>query len=169
MHASAVPRQFRLSTARRSRGPCPAHHPLRPRRFHPLRAWPTPSPSPWNSDQPAQRRYVVACAPPRPPSPPRSLQRSPRSLPTRGSAVSSDKLAARVADRDLAVALHDRNLNVLRPRLNHLQQRLDCQLDGVCPVEVLRVILLQELPDRLGRSPDRTCLPSALLPREISS
>lgn len=59
---------------------------------------------------------------------------------------------------DHTVALHHRDLNVLRSSLHDLEQRLDRQLDRLIALEVLRVVLLQELPDRLGRTTDGACL-----------
>lgn len=58
-----------------------------------------------------------------------------------------------------AVALHDRNLNVLRAGLDDLEQRLDGELDGELAVEVLGVVLLQELADGLGRTANGARLP----------
>jgi hypothetical protein len=55
----------------------------------------------------------------------------------------------KLAHRDLAVSLHDRQLDVLGSGLHHLEQTLDGQLDGLCPVEVLLPVLLKELSDGL--------------------
>lgn len=59
---------------------------------------------------------------------------------------------------DHTVALHHRDLNVLRSGLHNLEQRLDRQLDRLVALEVIRVVLLQELPDRLGRTADGASL-----------
>lgn len=61
----------------------------------------------------------------------------------------------RVTDLDFAVPVHDANLDVLRARLDNLEERLDCQLDRLVPRQVVPVVLLEELADRLRRPTDR--------------
>ena len=51
---------------------------------------------------------------------------------------------------DLAIALHDTDLDVLRSRLNDFQQTFDRQLDTLLPCEIVLVILLQKLPHSFG-------------------
>jgi hypothetical protein len=60
----------------------------------------------------------------------------------------------RLTHRDHAVPLHYADLDVLRSRLDDLEQRLDGELDRLLPVELLGVVLLEELADGLGRPAD---------------
>jgi hypothetical protein len=64
------------------------------------------------------------------------------------------KRRLRLTHRDHAVPLHYADLDVLRSRLDDLEQRLDGELDRLLPVELLGVVLLEELADGLGRPAD---------------
>lgn len=55
---------------------------------------------------------------------------------------------------DLAVALHNADLDVFRASLDDLKETLHCQLDGIIASEIVFVVLLEELTHGLGRSTD---------------
>lgn len=52
-------------------------------------------------------------------------------------------------NRDLGIALHNGDLNVLRARLDNLKQALYGQLNRLVSCHLILVVLLQEFPDRL--------------------
>jgi hypothetical protein len=51
---------------------------------------------------------------------------------------------------DDAVPLHDGDLDVFRPGLDHLKQALHRELDALLPGHVILVVLLEEFANRLG-------------------
>ena len=52
-------------------------------------------------------------------------------------------------DLNLAEAVHHADLDVLCSGLDDLEERLDGKLDGLIPCEIVPVVLLEELADRL--------------------
>ena len=63
-----------------------------------------------------------------------------------------------VTHGDLAVALHDVDLDVLGARLNDFEQALDRELDGLVPRQVVLVVLFEEFADGFGGPTNSVCL-----------
>ena len=58
----------------------------------------------------------------------------------------SSMIIRQMTYRNLAVAFHNTDLNILRTSLHDFQETLHCELDGVVSAQVILVVLLQELP-----------------------
>ena len=63
-----------------------------------------------------------------------------------------------VTHRNLSIALHDADLDVLCTGLHNLEQALHCELDGVISRHIVLVVLLQEFANGFRRTTDRVRL-----------